>query len=202
MLKIINTSGNNTNNSSSSNGTISSNTSKKLKATSSAPDTSSSSGNERIAASGEEDCKRVLNSNLNGGEDKLSLLVKAAEVVRDEANKTAKSGKSQNHDEKAGTSSHNFTTLSAFVNSASSFKANQHERNSSTSSNSSNLTGGSEQNATNGPTMFIGKNGKPTRPFKAYPKEPLSLTASSQLQLQQQQAQASVSTPSDLNVNL
>lgn len=78
-------------------------------------------------------------------EDKLSLLVKAAEKLVDEEQKS-------NRAESTGqlSESDSILRLNAFVNSLKEAK------------NAQNL-------------IFIGKNGKPTRPFKAYPKESLSL---------------------------
>ena len=149
----------------------------------------------------------ILN-NLNS-EDKLSLLVKAAEVVRDEAAAAAaaatssntkmasKPSKQSNTEDKisnaasSATASHNFTTLSAFVNSAS-FLNKQSLNSSGSLSLSGDQTSGTTDQS-NGPTMFIGKNGKPTRPFKAYPKEPLTLQLQHQHHDQQQQRQSNIS---------
>ena len=115
--------------------------------------------------------------NNNNAEDRLSLLVKAAEKVEDAVmlNKPKymqqidfnQPNKMSSNSNSSSSSSSNFTTLSAFVNSATSNSSSP----SSASSNASNNTNSSSAEF----PVFIGKNGKPTRPFKAYPKEPLSL---------------------------
>lgn len=78
-------------------------------------------------------------------EDKLSLLVKAAEKLVDEEQNSTRAESNGQLSE-----SDSMLRLNAFVNSLKEAK------------NAQNL-------------IFIGKNGKPTRPFKAYPKESLSL---------------------------
>ena len=116
-------------------------------------------------------------------EDRLSLLVKAAEKVEDavmlnkpkymqqiDFNQPTKmsSSSSSSYSSNSSSSSSNFTTLSAFVNSATSSSP-------ASSSSSSSSSNNAHSNSSAEFPVFIGKNGKPTRPFKAYPKEPLSL---------------------------
>lgn len=86
-------------------------------------------------------------------EDKLSLLVKAAEKLVDEEKSSTTSAPTQPSESSEPHSAANIAKLNAFVTSLKEAKNAQ---------------------AFNYP-LFIGKNGKPTRPFKAYPKESLSL---------------------------
>lgn len=92
-------------------------------------------------------------------EDKLSLLVKAAEkLVNEQDNQSTESNSQMTTNSSTSSStklnelSTNFSKLNAFVNTV-----NNSAKTSSTY------------------PVFLGKNGKPTRPFKAYPKESLSL---------------------------
>lgn len=104
----------------------------------------------------------------NNVEDRLILLVKAAEKISEENSdrNSSKKNKTHNINKPANRNNSNFTTFNEFVNSTDSCEHNDQRA----------ATLGSQ-----GFPVFIGKNGKPTRPFKAYPKESLSVQVSNEL---------------------
>jgi hypothetical protein len=147
-------------------------------------DTTNNNNNNNNSKTSSSSVEQVGND-----DNKLSLLVKAAEKLkRDEA-----STKEINTIGKTFNESNNFNTLTAFLNLASvtsvtssalpnSLQSNQtcdiKPDNNNNNNNNNNNINNNDSNidpANNNNIMFIGKNGKPTRPFKAYPKEPLSL---------------------------
>lgn len=117
------------------------------------------------------------NNVADSNETRLSLLVKAAEKVDSVDMSNVNNNNNNNINNK---NNNKLNELSAFLSTNSSILESQQQQNAAAMFGVGNvgsltLVQQSQQNAASSVPLFIGKNGKPTRPFKAYPKESLSI---------------------------